>query len=235
MFIHHPTKPWKQDCVNIWLCRWEQKRMANYISKLLKDLELVKHKCILLPHFLCLPLAPFLLPSFKVIFSRHNSEPTTEDKKANKIDVVPILKWCITTERWVLWGKQWCTLGEKNRDPDCVKEIFPEMRPREKFFRLSTPDIWSQRSLWCGCCPAYRRMFCSLPGLYLLDCPGGTVPFTCTHTFENQWLKVWISKLTAMNERNVAGRGNRVCKSLEAKKQHSKYQRWEKLGGWGAE
>jgi len=75
-FIHHPTKPWKQDYVNICLCRWEQKRMANYISKLLTDLELMKQRCISVPRFLCLPPAPFLLPSFKEIFSRHNSDPT---------------------------------------------------------------------------------------------------------------------------------------------------------------
>ena len=229
MFIHHPTKPWKQDWLNIRLCRWEQKRMANYISNLLTDLELIKHRCLFLPCFLCLPPAPFLLPSFKVIFNSHNSEPTTEDKMANKIDVVPIPNLCTPTERWVLWGKQWCTLGEKNRDPDCVKEIFPELRPR-KYFSISALLTFGARWVYgVGVVLHIIGLFCSLPGQYLLDCPGGTIPFTCTHTFENHWLKVWISKLTIMNERKVSGRGNRVCKSLEAKKQRSKDHGWENL------
>ena len=161
-----------------------KKKKANYIGKLLTDLEFMKCRCILLPRFLCLPPAPFLIPSFKVIFSRHNSEPTPEDKTANKIDMVPILKWCITTERRVLWGKRWCTLGEKNRDPNCVKEIFPEMRPRKKFFHLSTPEIWIQISLWCECCPAYCRRFCSLPGQYLFSSWGYNPLHMHTHIWE---------------------------------------------------
>ena len=161
-----------------------KKKKANYIGKLLTDLEFMKCRCILLPRFLCLPPAPFLIPSFKVIFSRHNSEPTPEDKTVNKIDMVPILKWCITTERRVLWGKRWCTLGEKNRDPNCVKEIFPEMRPRKKFFHLSTPEIWIQISLWCECCPAYCRRFCSLPGQYLFSSWGYNPLHMHTHIWE---------------------------------------------------
>ena len=135
MFIHHPTKPWKQDWLNIRLCRWEQKRMANYISNLLTDLELIKHRCLFLPCFLCLPPAPFLLPSFKVIFNSHNSEPTTEDKMANKIGTwSPFPTYallqrgeCFEENNGVLWERRTETLivSKKSSLSWDLENIFP--------------------------------------------------------------------------------------------------------------
>lgn len=184
---HH----WSKDWIIILFNRWEQKNMANYTGKLITDLELIKHKCLFLSCFLCLFPLP-LLPSFKLIFIELNSEPASEDKMANNIDMAPILKRYIITERWVLWGKQWCTLREK--EGALVLSKKSSLRwDRAEFLHHSTNDIWGQIRLRCGCCPLCYRMFSGLYPLYSLDCPKGTTPFIYTDTFENHWPKVWIS------------------------------------------